>query len=287
VDKQNYIHLENETIGEEARLRYQADVSEEFLWKNVESSLKSLPYSQRVLEIGCGVSAQTEHLLKRLPVYSHVTATDIDQNQLDIAIEHAKSSMLLKENATYKVEDATQLSFSDSTFDGVYVCWVLEHLSPSDVKKAIAEATRVLKNGGWLIVNEIFMSSGDGVVGYKKDNSFPEIMYSYIDALAQSQIAMGGNPKIGEIESLKIAVTHPNLYLEQIRQIPMAYNKNHPEFSLSIQDGINLFTSLRGKLENSYVNLLGSNQELIEEMKELESIAWNFGQAFLKANKER
>ncbi|MGZ3651708.1 MAG: class I SAM-dependent methyltransferase, partial [Bdellovibrionota bacterium] len=52
------------------------------------------------------------------------------------------------------VADALHLPYEDNSFDGVFICWLLEHVqNPVGI---LAEAKRVLKPGGVIYCNEVF-----------------------------------------------------------------------------------------------------------------------------------
>ncbi len=70
-----------------------------------------------------------------------VTKTDIDQSEKKFIDEN--------KNLIFKIEDATNLSFSDNTFDLVYSVSVIEHIYEKYVK-AIREMVRVVKKDGYV-----------------------------------------------------------------------------------------------------------------------------------------
>ena len=72
-----------------------------------------------------------------------VTGVDPAAPSLDVARAHARESRLAIE---YQVADGESLPFPDSSFDLVYCCDVLEHVS--DVARVVAESARVLRPGG-------------------------------------------------------------------------------------------------------------------------------------------
>ncbi len=99
-----------------------------------------------VLEIGSGSGAMAAEMLRRFPKL-RLTATDLDPEMLD------RSGAALSEfgtRATVKAADATELQFDAGRFDAVVSFVMLHHVV--EWEKAIAEAARVLRPGGVLLV---------------------------------------------------------------------------------------------------------------------------------------
>ena len=102
-----YLHGHSEQ--EERRLRAQALFLEEAVFKNIELSGTS-----HLLEVGCGVGAQTEILLKRLP---HLKITGIDQSPLQVERAQKYFSGLNKaQNLHFLRASADSVPFSDKYF---------------------------------------------------------------------------------------------------------------------------------------------------------------------------
>lgn len=95
---------------------------------------------QSILEVGGGQGGLTALL------YPHAQVTNLD---LDPAYAQAPCNQ--QPNVTFICGDATALPFEDASFDAVTMFDVLEHV-PDD-RAAIAEAFRVLKSGGVLLVS--------------------------------------------------------------------------------------------------------------------------------------
>lgn len=72
-----------------------------------------------------------------------VIKTDIDSSEKKFIEEN--------KNLIFKIEDATQLSFSDNTFDFVYSVSVIEHIYEKYIR-AIKEMIRVTKDGGYVYI---------------------------------------------------------------------------------------------------------------------------------------
>ncbi|MFE2109618.1 methyltransferase domain-containing protein [Kitasatospora sp. NPDC059463] len=108
------------------------------------------PPGSRVLEAGCGVGAQTVHLLDSSPGVL-LTAADISADSLAKArarvAAHAPGA-----DVRWHHGDLHRLPFPDGSFDHVFVCFVLEHLA--DPAAALTALRRVLRPGGTLTVIE-------------------------------------------------------------------------------------------------------------------------------------
>lgn len=95
------------------------------------------------LELGCGTGLFTQTFARS---GSRLVAVDISPPLLEQARARG-----LPSNVEFRVEDAEQLSFGDAVFDAVIGSSVLHHLAPTE---ALAEARRVLKPGGRLVLAE-------------------------------------------------------------------------------------------------------------------------------------
>ena len=107
------------------------------------------PPGSAVLEAGCGVGAQTVTLAARSP-HACITAIEISAGSLAQA-RHAVERAGLT-NVSFRQADIFALPFAPASFDHVFVCFVLEHLSrPAE---ALARLARLLKPGGTMTVIE-------------------------------------------------------------------------------------------------------------------------------------
>ncbi|OLF08180.1 SAM-dependent methyltransferase [Actinophytocola xinjiangensis] len=103
------------------------------------------PPGSRVLEVGCGVGAQTGHLLAGSPG-ADLTSVDVSAESLSVARAR------FGEQVTWRQADLFTLPFPDNSFDHLFVCFVLEHLA--DPTAALRALHRVLRPGGTLTVIE-------------------------------------------------------------------------------------------------------------------------------------
>lgn len=143
------------------------------------------PAGARVLEVGCGVGAQTVTLASRSP-RAHITAIDRSAASLNRARQAAASVGLT--NVSFQQADIFDLPFARRSFDHVFVCFVLEHLArPLQALTALRDQ---LRPGGTIMVIE-----GDhGPTCFHPDSDFARKAISCQVAL---QARAGGDATIG------------------------------------------------------------------------------------------
>ncbi|REF00856.1 methyltransferase domain-containing protein [Thermomonospora umbrina] len=139
----HYVH--GYSADEARRLGDQADTLAALLHAGT-----AYPAGGRVLEAGCGVGAQTVHLLDSGPGV-HLVSIDVSGDSLAQARARVNA-----QRPDARVEwhraDLFALPFEDASFDHVFVCFVLEHLK--DPEGALAGLRRVLRPGGTITVIE-------------------------------------------------------------------------------------------------------------------------------------
>jgi SAM-dependent methyltransferase len=185
-------YLHGYRAEERERLHRQA----QFLAPSVHDGL---PYQRRtkLLEIGCGVGAQTEILLRRWPEL-HVTAIDVNDEQLAEARRFLGTVPWAAGRYALAKGDATKLEHPAATFDAAFLCWVLEHVG--DPARVLDEVRRVLVPGSPVVCSEVlnatlFVHPGSPHTG------------TFWAALNEEQLAMGGDPFVGaKLGNLLMAV---------------------------------------------------------------------------------
>lgn len=176
----SYIH--GFSADEQSRLLRQARMFETTLFSHVDYS-----EATRLLEVGSGVGAQTEILLRRFPNLE-VTGIDLSAAQLAAAEQNLAATAWCSARYHLQQADATDLPFADRSFDAAYLCWVLEHMpSPARV---LSEVRRVLSHGAVIYVTEVLNTS------FFLDPYSPHVL-RYWMAFNDHQYDSGGDPFIG------------------------------------------------------------------------------------------
>jgi SAM-dependent methyltransferase len=143
------------------------------------------PRGSTVLEAGCGVGAQTLTLAQRSPG-AQFTSIDLSADSIAEAKRRADRAGLT--NVEFQQADIFGLPFDAESFDHVFVCFVLEHLSRP--VEALAILKSLLRPGGTMTVIE-----GDHGSTYFYPDSRPA--HAAIQCLVTMQRKAGGNALIG------------------------------------------------------------------------------------------
>ena len=146
MKKQKYIHGFDPT--EQNRLMHQARFLEPFVYSGVD-----LEYHKKLLEVGCGVGAQTKILLRRFPDLV-IDSVDFSKEQLDLAKIHLAQEIEQKRVRLFQ-QDAQKLNMKDKgQYDSAFLCWFLEHVP--DPLKALKQVRKQLKKGSTIYCSEVF-----------------------------------------------------------------------------------------------------------------------------------
>lgn len=148
---ENFPYLHGFSPVEQDRLRRQARFAEHTIYQNVNFSA-----TKKVLEVGCGVGAQSEILLRRFP---DLQLTGIDLSDKQLAAARASLGRLEFAKGRYQLQQmsAEDLKFESESFDGAFLCFVLEHVP--DPRRVLSEVRRVLTPGGIVYITEVLNSS--------------------------------------------------------------------------------------------------------------------------------
>ena len=190
-------YLHGFTAEEQDRLRRQA----RFLEHRIHDRL---PFwkCRRLLEVGVGVGAQTEILLRHFPDL-HVTGIDRSEANLARAGQNLRDLAWAKDRYELRVESADRLSFEADSFDGAFLCWVLEHVG--DPLTALSEVRRVLRPGAQVVATEVQNAT------FFIDPYSPHTM-AYWLAFNDHQLELGGDPFVGaKLGNLMLAVGYKDI----------------------------------------------------------------------------
>lgn len=148
-----------------------------------------LPYrrKRKLLEVGSGVGAQTEILLRHFPEL-HVTGVEINDEQLAEANRFLSTVQWARDRFTFTKADATQLEYGAATFDCAFLCWILEHVG--DPARVLSEVRRVLVPGSPVVCSEV-LNATLFIDPYSPDT------LRYWTAFNEHQLSIGGDPFVG------------------------------------------------------------------------------------------
>lgn len=165
---------------ESKRLSDQADTLDELLHHD-----SIWPENTIVLEAGCGVGSQSRIIALKNPS-CHFTSIDISETSIKKA-ESLIDSLKIG-NVTFQTADIFNLPFASESFDHIFVCFVLEHLT--DPVQALGNLKKLLKKGGSITIIE-----GDHGSAYFYPLS--RFAQKTIDCQVALQAKHGGNANIG------------------------------------------------------------------------------------------
>lgn len=193
--KPSYVHgyqgRENE------RLKDQAAALTELLHHDT-----NYPADSTVLEVGCGVGAQTLILARRS---SNARFISIDVSAESIAEAKRRVDAAGLTNVTFQQADIFSLTYEAESFDHVFVCFVLEHLSRP--REALAILKRLLRRQGTITVIE-----GDHGSTFFYPNNVAA--HSAIESLIKIQEQTGGNALVGrQLYPLMVEAGFPDVHV--------------------------------------------------------------------------
>ena len=178
---EGYLHGFDPT--EQERLFSQARFLEDRVFAGFDFS-----HCRHLLEVGCGVGAQTEILLRRFPK-ARITAVDLSAAQLARARSHFAARPEDAARVRFVQADAVRLpDLASDAPDGAYLCWVLEHAA--DPLALLRELRSKLAPGGLVCIAEVFNHT------LHLEPRIP-VLERYWQAYNTLQTELGGSPNVG------------------------------------------------------------------------------------------
>ena len=196
----DFPYLHGFSDEEQDRLYRQARLSEQSIFSSIDFSRQ-----KRLLEVGVGVGAQTEILLRRFPGLD-VTGIDRSPRQLEQANRLLSSKPVASGRYTLRQMDASEMEFETDQFDAAFVCWILEHTD--EPARVLSEIRRVLAAGSPVVINEVMNSS------FFLDPYSPNT-WKYWMAYNDFQLEQGGDPFVGaKLGNLLLQQGYENIQTE-------------------------------------------------------------------------
>jgi cyclopropane fatty-acyl-phospholipid synthase-like methyltransferase len=106
--------------------------------------------ADRLLDIGCGTGRPALQIARDHE--THVTGITVSGHQLSLATAAAEAAGI-SDRVRFQHADAMKLPFADASFEGAWAIESLLHMS--DPGEALAQAARVVKPGGRLVVADL------------------------------------------------------------------------------------------------------------------------------------
>jgi ubiquinone/menaquinone biosynthesis C-methylase UbiE len=131
----------------------------------------SLPPGARLLELGCGAGVpMTRQLARRLRVVG-----------LELSAGQVRQACRNVPQASFVQGDMAELCFADGSFDAVAAFYSLTHVPRAEHHLVLAEAHRVLRPGGFLLVTT---GAGDSPDSVEPDWLGAPMFFSHFDGAA-------------------------------------------------------------------------------------------------------
>lgn len=141
-------YLHGFTKKEQDRLIHQAQFLEPYVYAGVD-----LEFAKRLLEVGCGVGAQTKIMCRRFP-HLKIDGVDLSKPQIDTAKTYLADEIKQKRVRLFE-QDAQKLNMADAgKYDSAFLCWFLEHVP--DPLLVLKNVRRQLAPGAKIYCSEVF-----------------------------------------------------------------------------------------------------------------------------------
>ena len=150
--------------------------------KNQSYSLMRVQSGHQLLDVGCGIGADTTHLARLVGAEGRVVGVDFDPQMVQEA-RRAAVKQGVSDWTSHETADATALPLKADSFDACRSERLLQHLAQP--ARALEEMVRVTKSGGWIVI----LDTDWGTVSI--DSTEREIERQLARFLADSIVANG------------------------------------------------------------------------------------------------
>lgn len=215
-EKTGYLH--GYTQEEQNRLYRQAQFLEQDVYEGVD-----FRGAEKIIEVGSGVGAQTEILARRFPL-TKIECVDASSAQISTAKKRL-AHLIRSKRVKLHQADALKLPFRENSFDGAFICWLLEHL-PNPVA-ALKETRRVLRQNAVIHLNEPLNAT---LFMHPYSPATLKYWFEYND----HQWNMKGDPFVGaKLGNYLLAAGYQNI---QIRHVIHHYDNRTPKLRAQFID---------------------------------------------------
>jgi ubiquinone/menaquinone biosynthesis C-methylase UbiE len=164
----------------------------------------------KVLDVGTGIGEFIDSLKENLKDYTEIIGIDMN----DIALEKAKDTFK-DENIEFIKMDAENINFKDNTFDVVCLSNSIHHLP--NIQKVFNEMKRVLKPGGYFIIQEMFCDN-------QNETQMTHVHFHHFNAEVQTLLGGYHNKTLKKQEILDLG---NSLKLENLIEFECIYEKEN------------------------------------------------------------
>lgn len=175
------IYLHGYSKEEQERLYYQARLLEKHVFNGIDFSK-----TEKIIEVGCGVGAQTEILLEKFP-HLKILGIDLSEAQIEVA-KHRLKKYIKKGQVRLLCMNAEKIDQIKEKFDGAFICWFLEHVP--DPLKILKGLNKILNKNAKVYCTEVQNASFFV-------NPYSPNMLKYWFEFNDFQWGHGGNPFMG------------------------------------------------------------------------------------------
>lgn len=209
----------------------------------------NLPKGCRVLDAGCGVGGSSFYLATKLDCT--VNGITLSEKQLTLANRFAKEQAL-DHLVQFSLQDFTQTSFADNSFDAVWLCESSCHAWPKI--NLIQEMNRVLKPGGLIIIADYFLTGKNdshrfltkwaelwAMPAFNSDSNFMKPIQLYFNLVSNDNISSAIYRSSKRMFWASVAGTLPSVLYNLFHKVSR-YGRTH------YQSGFFQYLALRKKL---------------------------------------